>query len=521
VSLSTEELYTPRIEGFIEKPVQLWEDDSVASGPETCDIAEEPLPTTSDQVNNNQLNVTVNVPSDNFDVSEVLSEQQRIRVENYRSLETPSPKHPFSPIDISVPSISPLIAQHAEDSSLPSISIPSLEESEDTDSKTTENIVYDGVYALDFAGATSPTLLLVPNDKESLVESPQIHSFVVEAEKELSKSEIIEKHDLPRLGNSALTDNEANGTQLLERSSIIVEPKTSEVQENLESTSSKQDIEIKNITVSIETPNFLPKEDIAIRNETRVLEEQCDLSKTVIEDPVPSPTTNIVKKKEVSFEELNRTLTLQEIEDINLTPDEDQYEEFKPQRQSTTLSLSLIKEQPDFEKFRFTAEQVTNELLNPSTDVTEEQFVSATSESKYELHVDVLKIFIYSLYSITDRHINRMNHCFFFTVFQDPSTFDFLLARSNSKHTDTNRLRTESLYIKFDPLVSNISMLPQGNAQPISEEQNGKNESSPPNVGTPKCNPAIAAIDRLLFYSPLPSGAMQKLEETREKIVSS
>jgi len=397
VSPSAEELHTSRVEGFVEKPVQLWQDDSVASEPETCksNILEEPLPT-SDQVNNNQLNITINVSPDNFDVSEVLSEEQT--VENYRSVETPSPKHPLSPIEISVPSISPLIAQHAEDSSLPSISIPppSLE---DTDSKATENIVYDIVS--ESARGTSPTLLLVSDDKEPLVESPQIHrnSSVIEAEKELSKSEIIEKHDLPRLGNSALADNEANSTRLLKRSSII-EPKTSEVQENLESTPGKQDIEIKNITVSIETPNFLPKEDIAIRNETRVLEEQCDLSKTVIvEDPVPSPTTNIVKKKEISFEELNRTLTLQEIEDINLTPDEDQYEEFKPQRQSTTLS-SLIKEQPDFEKFRFTAEQVTNELLNPSTDVTEEQFVSATSESKYELHVDVLKIFTYSLYSI-------------------------------------------------------------------------------------------------------------------------
>lgn len=63
-------------------------------------------------------------------------------------------------------------------------------------------------------------------------------------------------------------------------------------------------------------------------------------------------------------------------------------------------------------------------------------------------------------------------------------------------------------------------MLPQGNAQPINEEQNGKNESPPPNIGTPKRNPAIAAIDRLLIYSPLPSGAVQKLDETSEKIVS-
>lgn len=62
-------------------------------------------------------------------------------------------------------------------------------------------------------------------------------------------------------------------------------------------------------------------------------------------------------------------------------------------------------------------------------------------------------------------------------------------------------------------------MLPQGNAQPINDEQNDKNESLP-NVVTPKRNSAIAAIDRLLFYSPLPSGTVQKLEEAQEKDVS-
>ena len=106
-----------------------------------------------------------------------------------------------------------------------------------------------------------------------------------------------------------------------------------------------------------------------------------------------------------------------------------------------------------------------------------------------------------------------------FSVFQDPSTFDFLLARSNPTN-HTNRFRTESLYVKFDPLVSNISMLPQGNAQTINEEKNGKNESPLPDVGTPKRNPAIAAIDRLLFYSPLPNATVQKSEEVQEKNVS-
>lgn len=59
-------------------------------------------------------------------------------------------------------------------------------------------------------------------------------------------------------------------------------------------------------------------------------------------------------------------------------------------------------------------------------------------------------------------------------------------------------------------------MLPQGNAQSVNEEQNGKSESPVPD--TPKRNPAIAAIDRLLFYSPLPSGT-NKIE-AQEKNVS-
>jgi len=63
-------------------------------------------------------------------------------------------------------------------------------------------------------------------------------------------------------------------------------------------------------------------------------------------------------------------------------------------------------------------------------------------------------------------------------------------------------------------------MLPQGNVPPINEEQNGRSESPLPDVGTPKRNPAIAAIDRLLFYSPLPSGTVQKLEEAQEKNVN-
>ncbi|KYM80820.1 Transforming acidic coiled-coil-containing protein 1 [Atta colombica] len=268
---------------------------------------------------------------------------------------------------------------------------------------------------------------------------------------------------------------------LLPNNTSIIEPKTLEVEENLQTSIDKKDLEVENSVVLNEVQK-LSEEGIAICNETHVIEKQNNSSETVIIEKEKcivenAPTTSDIKK-DISSEILDRTLTLQEI-DINFASDEEQYEKFKPQRQSTTLSLI----NGHFEELKSTVEKVTNELLNPSLEFTEEtdQFVSATPE-----------------------------------FFQDPSTFDFLLARSNPTN-HTNRFRTESLYVKFDPLVSNISMLPQGNAQTINEEKNGKNESPLPDVGTPKRNPAIAAIDRLLFYSPLPNATVQKSEEVQEK----
>ena len=96
------------------------------------------------------------------------------------------------------------------------------------------------------------------------------------------------------------------------------------------------------------------------------------------------------------------------------------------------------------------------------------------------------------------------------TVFQDPTSFDFLLSQGSSNRQDQ---RFESLYVKFDPLLSR-SMLPQGNSQTEDEEQNGKNETPVLSVDTPKRNPALAAIDRLLFYSPISTG--NKTDETKD-----
>lgn len=74
------------------------------------------------------------------------------------------------------------------------------------------------------------------------------------------------------------------------------------------------------------------------------------------------------------------------------------------------------------------------------------------------------------------------------------------------------------MYVKFDPLVADTSMLPQGNTQSINEEQNGKSENISENIDISKRNLAIAAIDRLLFYSPVSTKMTQKTNEIQEKI---
>ncbi|XP_011258680.2 transforming acidic coiled-coil-containing protein 3 isoform X2 [Camponotus floridanus] len=460
------------IEESIDKCIPSQEEsDNVANKSGTCEIAsniaaKDSLPTNNE--NDNQSNVTIAISS-NDSIPNVIRFDKEQRVENNRSVETENPK--LCPVEVSVPSISSL-TQYAEGYPLlPGISPLLLE---DTNSKSKENNVQD----LSKLTQEISLAALSPSDdthQRSCVLS-QISINEPQSVVQSEENKVTKEQDLQQSDNCVVSDNQENSARLLNKTSII-EPKILEVKEtNVD----KRDLEITNVILS-ETQSFSPEKEAY--NETRVI-KQCNPSETIIiekEEKIVNSAVSkdSVKEKETIVEDLDRTLTLQEV-DINFASDEEQYQEFQPQRQSTALLLS--SKQADFEEFRSTVEKVTNELLNPSQELVEEtdQFVSATDE-----------------------------------IFQDPSTFDFLLARSNSKRTD--RLRAESLYVKFDPLISNISMLPQGNVPPINEEQNGKSESPLLDVGTPKRNPAIAAIDRLLFYSPLPSGTVQKLEEAQEK----
>ncbi|XP_033321244.2 transforming acidic coiled-coil protein isoform X1 [Megalopta genalis] len=242
-------------------------------------------------------------------------------------------------------------------------------------------------------------------------------------------------------------------------------------------------------------PSSLPSVDdkayYILKASVELTSNLSDTSTEVKEEFAKTDATDSLKETEDENEEkssddkLDTTLTFEDaLLDPETVPEEEQYKDFKPQRQSTTLVLPSI-EQPNFDELKSAAEEVSNDIFKSSFEFPEESgnFVTATSD-----------------------------------IFQDPTSFDFLTACGNSK--TINRLRTESLYVNFDPLVGDtISMLPQGNTEPINEEeQNGKTESPPPIIGTPKRNPAIAAIDRLLFFSPITTNMTPKMEEPKEKI---
>lgn len=382
ISYPPAEEHVLQIEESIDKHVPLQENDNIVSELETCsfasNIVKESLPTSN--VNDNQLNITTTVSSGNtaFNVIALSGEQA---VENNCSTETLSLEDSqLCPTEISVPSIS--LAQYA-DLSLPSVSPPL----EDTNSKTKETSVQASSES-----KQDTSIVLSPSDNldlEKLCKLSQVNNFVNNSVVQAEKNEITEEQELPQLDNRIVSDKEDNIQDNILNKTSIIEPKTSEVTENLQTNVDKNDLEIKNSIVLNETQK-LSEEEIAICNETHVIEKQCNLAETATVEKEKyivesAAATSAIKKKTSIEEDFDRTLTLQEI-DINFASDEEQYEEFKPQRQSTTLSL--ISGQSYFEELKSTVEKVTNELLNPSLELTEDtdQFVSATPESKYKVY---------------------------------------------------------------------------------------------------------------------------------------
>lgn len=372
--------HASQIEESIDKCILSQENDNIANKSGTCDITsnivKDSLPTNN--ADDYQSNATIAISSNDLIPNVVGFDSKEQRVENTRSVETlENPK--LCPVQVSVPSISSL-TQYAEGPSLSSISLLL----EDTNSKSEKNNVQDSSQSVQEISLTA----LSPSDdthqRSCVLSQISINSSVVQPE----ENKVTKEQDLQQLDNCIVSNNQENTTQLLNKTSII-EPKILQVKEtNVD----KDNLEITNVILS-GTQSFSPEKEIY--NETRVI-KQCNPSETIIiekeENIVNSAvSTDSVKEKETIEEDLDRTLTLQEV-DINFALDEEQYQEFQPQRQSTTLLLS--NKQSDYEEFRSTVEKVTNELLNPSQEIVEEtdQFISATDESEYRV-LDALKTF--------------------------------------------------------------------------------------------------------------------------------
>ncbi|XP_044008633.1 interaptin isoform X2 [Aphidius gifuensis] len=161
-------------------------------------------------------------------------------------------------------------------------------------------------------------------------------------------------------------------------------------------------------------------------------------------------------------------------------------------------NTGFINSDYDFDKLKLEAQRVANDLYNTSIDCTddkEEEFVLASTD----LFIDPMSVDLSSLNSNKTKNI--------------------------TDNTAIDRLRAESLYVKFDPLVSSITMLPQGNISTSQKNDttiNGDNNDTCISElnSSPKRNPAIAALDRLLIYSPLPPSSIDKKNKEQEKILT-
>lgn len=111
-------------------------------------------------------------------------------------------------------------------------------------------------------------------------------------------------------------------------------------------------------------------------------------------------------------------------------------------------------------------------------------------------------------------------------VFEDPAAFDFL-TQAGSQQPSSRGDRYDSLFMKFDPLAEKrLSMLSQKNnisTPPAEVEEDEKETRQNDAIGiTPKKNPALAAIDRLLFDSPSMEGFNTKVSEeakAKQKVI--
>lgn len=331
------------------------------------------------------LNSTFVCLSPSKEITDVTKEESSILKNN--SNEDHSLPVDFVPYNIvnSVSNSTSVFAEYGEEPSLPSI--PTFSSLLTSTESSKLNV--------------SDTQEVEDNVKNSLTNNSNVtinissHTEVTNSIQNLENKNNSTESNSPNFSNNVVSDE-----QICLDNISFVESKTPEVQENL-TKDICQEIEnndiVENNNLSSAKKDSFKVNDIAFqKKEEGIIISDDFFDKKNVNDSNQINVINFSTKEEEnqeieehgsSEEKLDTTIILQDVSlTLETVSEVEQYTDFKPQRQSTSLDTFNI-EQPNFEELKSAAEQVANDIFQSSLECSEDNnpFVSATSESKYFL----------------------------------------------------------------------------------------------------------------------------------------
>lgn len=331
------------------------------------------------------LNSTFVCLSPSKEITDVTKEESSILKNN--SNEDHSLPVDFVPYNIvnSISNSTSVFAEYGEEPSLPSI--PTFSSLLTSTESSKLNV--------------SDTQEVEDNVKNSLTNNSNVtinissHTEVTNSIQNLENKNNSTESNSPNFSNNVVSDE-----QICLDNISFVESKTPEVQENL-TKDICQEIEnndiVENNNLSSAKKDSFKVNDIAFqKKEEGIIISDDFFDKKNVNDSNQINVINFSTKEEEnqeieehgsSEEKLDTTIILQDVSlTLETVSEVEQYTDFKPQRQSTSLDTFNI-EQPNFEELKSAAEQVANDIFQSSLECSEDNnpFVSATSESKYFL----------------------------------------------------------------------------------------------------------------------------------------
>lgn len=336
-------------------------------------------------IEESNLNSTFVCLSPSKEITDVTKEESSILKNN--SNEDHSLPVDFVPYNIvnSISNSTSVFAEYGEEPSLPSI--PTFSSLLTSTESSKLNV--------------SDTQEVEDNVKNSLTNNSNVtinissHTEVTNSIQNLENKNNSTESNSPNFSNNVVSDE-----QICLDNISFVESKTPEVQENL-TKDICQEIEnndiVENNNLSSAKKDSFKVNDIAFqKKEEGIIISDDFFDKKNVNDSNQINVINFSTKEEEnqeieehgsSEEKLDTTIILQDVSlTLETVSEVEQYTDFKPQRQSTSLDTFNI-EQPNFEELKSAAEQVANDIFQSSLECSEDNnpFVSATSESKYFL----------------------------------------------------------------------------------------------------------------------------------------